>query len=104
MVTFPISVGRDGYRGNDARKRANAAQHNQNAAILELAANNLLRNQVEPTRSYRWHELCEATGLSLETVRRLGFSIDCGHNGYTAIKPGLTFEAATQLMHEQPKQ
>lgn len=104
MVTFPISVGRDGYRGNDARKRAKATQQNLNAAILEQAANDLLRNQVEPTRSYHWHELCEATGLSLETVRRLGFSIDCGHNGYTAIKPGLTFEAATQLMHEQPKQ
>lgn len=104
MVTFPISVGRNGYRGNDARKRAKATQYNQDAAILEQAANDLLRNQVEPIHSYRWHELCKATGLNIETVRRLGFSIDCGHNGYTAIKPGLTLDEATQLMHEQPQQ
>lgn len=102
MVTFPISVGRDSYRGNDARKRSKTAQNNRDAMALEQAANDLLRNQEEPIRSYRWHELCQASGLSLDTVKRLGFSIDCGHNGYTAIKPGLSFDEATNLLRQEP--
>lgn len=102
MVTFPISVGRDSYRGNDARKRSKAAQHNRDAMALEQAANDLLRNQEEPIKNYRWHELCQASGLSLDTIKRLGFSIDCGHNGYTAIKPGLSLDEATNLLHQQP--
>lgn len=102
MVTFPVSVARDSYRGNDARKRSKAAQNNRDATALEQAANNLLRDQAEPIKSYRWHELCQASGLSLDTVKRLGFSIDCGHNGFTAIRQGLSLDEATRLSHQQP--
>lgn len=99
MVTYPISVRRDGYRGGDAAKRTKAARHNMNAQALEQAANDLLRAQQEPIRSYLWHELSKASGLDIDTVRRLGFSIDGGHNGYTAIKPGLILEEANNLLH-----
>jgi hypothetical protein len=100
MVTYPISVHRDGYRGRDAGKKMKAARHNMNAQALEQAANELLRAQKEPIQSYLWHELSKASGLDIDTVRSLGFSIDGGHNGYTAIRPGLTFEEANRLLHD----
>ena len=103
MVTYPISIARVGYRGSDPNKRAKAARENQTAADLERAINDLLLKQELPVQSYTYHEISSITGYSVETVRRLGFSIDCGHNGFTALRRGLSIEEAMKSIHGEDK-
>jgi len=62
--------------------------------LIEDFVNSKLMVQVEPVQQYGWYEIAEGTGLSLQDVSRLGFSIDCGSNGFTAIRQGLSLEQA----------
>ncbi|WP_157657525.1 hypothetical protein [Burkholderia ubonensis] len=98
MKTYPIHVARSSYRGADSKKRAKAADHNRDAALLEACANELLRSQTEPVRSYVRMELAKATGLSYDRVAELGFPIDCGSNGFTAYRHDLGYEAAMEAV------
>lgn len=101
MVTYPICVKRSSYRGADQRKREKASEHNRIASELETYINGLLKVQEPPVQSYMYYQIAAATGYSEEIVRELCFSIDCGHNGFTAIRSGLSFEQAIEL--SQPK-
>jgi hypothetical protein len=92
MVTHPISVARSYYRGNDPKKRAKRDRENTVAALLESKINEMLLAQDSPVRAYVYHEIALATGVDIELVRKLCYSIDCGSNGFTAIKPGMTLE------------
>lgn len=83
MVTYPISLRRDKYRDTDKKKRAKAQAHNSNATKLELYINDKLLNQIEPVRQYYWTVIAEEAGMSITMVKNLGFSIDCGHHGFT---------------------
>lgn len=94
MVSYPIRVARSGYRGNDAKKRAKAADENRMASLIEDFVNGKLLAQEEPVQQYGWCEIAQGTGLRIEDVARIGFSIDCGSNGFTAIRQGLTLEQA----------
>lgn len=98
MVSYPIYVARNSYRGNDKKKRAKASQDNQDAARIEEACNRLIQNQTQPIQSYLWMEVSRESGVDYETVRRLGYSIDGGSNGFTASKPGLSQEEIRQGM------
>lgn len=99
MVTYPITVKRNAYRGRDPRKRAKANEENRIALELERHINKLLENQQLPIQNYMYHEIARDTGHSLETVRRLCFPIDGGHQGFTVIKKGMTLEQATAALH-----
>lgn len=94
MVTYPVRVRRNGYRGSDARKRAKANSENRDASVLEDYANKLLLKQTRPIQVYFWMELAQGTGLPYETVARLGASIDGGSGGFTAWRHDMTYEAA----------
>lgn len=94
MVTYPINVRRENYRGANQRLRTKALTHNRDAAQLEQYVNELLRNQEEPIKVYLWHEISHGSGLSHDVVASLGYSIDCGSSGFTAIKPGISYEQA----------
>ena len=96
MVTYPIVVNRSSYRGTDQRQRQKAAEHNRIASELEAYINGQLRIQSAPIQTYNYYEIVEATGYSAETVSGLLFSIDCGHNGFTAYKYGMTLEQAIE--------
>lgn len=97
MVTFPIGIRRDHYRGSDQRKRLKAADRNRIAAALEGYINELLQGQTTPICVYSFADISEATGISYERVRELGHSIDCGSNGFTAYRRGLTLDDALNL-------
>lgn len=99
MVTYPIYVQRDGYHGANPNRRQKAIKTNIVAAELERFINEKLKNQKEPIRSYMYQEIVIGTGIDYETVRDLCFSIDCGHNGFTSIRQGLTFDKAMELVH-----
>lgn len=101
MVKYPITVGRIGYRGNNPSRRMKIAYQNEIAAKLESAINELLLKQEQPIQSYLYHEISSITGYSVEQVRELCFSIDCGHNGFTAIRHDLSYEEASKEMHNQ---
>lgn len=94
MITYPIRVRRNGYRGSDARKKAKATEENRAAALLEDYANNLLLSQKEPVCVYLWAELADGTGLPYAVVAKLGASIDGGSSGFTAWRHDMTHEAA----------
>lgn len=96
MKTYPIHVARSNYRGADPKKRAKAAAHNRDAALLESCANDLLKKQTEAVRAYLWMELAMATGLSYDRVAELGYSIDGGSGGFTAWRHDLGYEAAME--------
>lgn len=96
MKTYPIRVPRVSYRGADRRKQAKTAETNRIAAELERHINALIEKQAYPICSYDYYEISSATGYDLETVRRLCFGIDGGHNGFTVIRPGLTMEQALE--------
>jgi uncharacterized protein YerC len=99
MVTYPISVKRNGYRGANPKRRAKAYVENEIASALEQHINKRLLEQTQPVRVYLYHEIARETGYNVETVGRLCFSIDGGHNGFTAIKRGMTLDQAMAAMH-----
>lgn len=99
MVTYPIRVQRSTYRGGNPRKREKAAEDSRLAAQLEHHINDQLKAQEDPIRVYSYHEIASQTGISEEDVRRLCFSIDCGHNGLTAIKSGMTLDEAMECQN-----
>lgn len=103
MVTHPISIRRDGYRGSDPRKREKAAARNRAAAVLESYINGLLHAQTKAICVYGFWEIAEATGISYEIVRDLGHSIDCGSNGFTSFRRGLSLDEALNLAGEDLK-
>ncbi|MDO8770463.1 MAG: hypothetical protein Q7K57_17520 [Burkholderiaceae bacterium] len=94
MVTHPIHVTRDGYRGSNPSKRAKANEINRIASELEQYINGLLAVQEQPIQMYIYHQIAQATNIPLAIVRKLCMAIDGGSNGFTAIKPGLSYEQA----------
>lgn len=94
MVTYPIHVRRATYRGADPRKREKAVTLNRIAAELEAHINARLKTQTQPIHQYLYHEIARATGHPLVTIRELCFSIDCGHNGFTAFRSDMSAEQA----------
>jgi type IV secretory pathway TraG/TraD family ATPase VirD4 len=104
MVTYPIHVTRDGYKGSNPTKRAKAQATNLLANKLEVRINEILSNQSEPIHVYTYAEIASATSIDYDTVRDLGFSIDGGSGGFTAYKVGLTLEQALkQAAESKPK-
>jgi hypothetical protein len=97
MVTYPIQIRRDSYRGNDASKKAKRDVSNEIAMRLESHINSKLFQQLEPVRVYNYSELASDTGIDYQLVRDLGYSIDCGSGGFTAYKRGLTQEEAMDI-------
>lgn len=94
MVTYPIHIRREGYRGADPKKREKAATLNRIAVELETYINERLEAQTRPIQQYLYQEISEATGHSLENIRTLCLSIDGGHNGFTAFKSGMSLQQA----------
>lgn len=87
MVSYPIHIARDSYRGRDPRKRQNAVDHNRDVAELERKINDMLKAQIEPVKVYSWASIASETGMSYDFVKKAGYSIDCGSNGFTATAP-----------------
>lgn len=96
MVTYPITVRGSSYRGSNPKKRAEAAEENRAAAKLTEVINGMLYHQKRPIQVYGWPEIAVASELPISTVARLGFSIECGSNGFTAIRRDLTYEQALE--------
>jgi hypothetical protein len=94
VVKYPIKVQRSNYRGNDPRKRQKAQQENQIASELEGVINDMLLKQTDPIQVYTYDEIAHKTGYPVERVTDLCFSIDYGHNGFTVIRHGMTYEEA----------
>ena len=98
MIQHPIRVPRNNYRGSDPKKRTKANEANLAAKKIEVAANALLLKQTEPIRSYIWMEISQASGCSYEVVKQLGYGIDCGSGGFTAIRHDLTYQQAMAMI------
>ena len=88
MVTYPIRIVREHYRGKIPSKRLQVAEHNRMVDELERKINDMLRAQTAPTQTYTWASLAHETGIPVEFIRKVGGSIDGGHNGFTATAPG----------------
>jgi len=87
MVTYPVSVPRKRYAGGKASIQQKVNERNRIAAEFEKHINAKIEKQEEEVRIYLYHEIANETGYDLETVREILFSVDCGHNGFTVIKP-----------------
>jgi hypothetical protein len=58
MKTHPISVARSNSRGAEKRHRAEAADYNRDAALVESRANELFSNkksESDPIFGWNWH-------------------------------------------------
>lgn len=98
MVTNPISVRRNPFRGSNASNKAKVQQENRTASILEVHINNQLTAQASPVRDYQCHQIARETGIDESVVRDLCFSIDCGDNGFTAYRQDLSLEDAADFL------
>jgi len=101
MVTSPIHVRWSSYRGRDPRKLQKAREENERASRIEVYINKRLETQTAAVEQYLYYEIAADTGYTFDEVRDACFSIDCGDNGFTAIRPGLTFEKAMQDQRSQ---
>jgi hypothetical protein len=90
MVTHPIRIARNSYRGRDLRKQRKAAEDNQIATDLEMKINAMLLKQERPVQSYFCSEIARITRYDYDTVARLGYSIDGGNGGFTAWRHDMT--------------
>ena len=86
MVTYPIRVPRDGYRGNNTKKRQKSAEKNRIAKELEDYLNRAIEKDDANMQKYIYGFIAADTGYSEETVRNILFGVYCGHNGLTVIK------------------
>lgn len=98
MVTHPIRIARNNYRGRDPRKRRKAAEDNRTAADLEAKINAMLLQQIRPVQSYLWLQIAQATGHGYDTIARLGYSIDGGSGGFTAWRYDMTCAQALDAL------
>lgn len=98
MVKHPIYVPRQNYRGSNAKRLEKVRAANAAAQKMEQVINELLLKQTEPIRSYLWMEISKASGLPYDTVRDLGYGIDGGSNGFTAVRHDLTYEKAMAMI------
>ncbi len=99
MVTYPISIKRSLYRGSNASKKAKARECNRAASLLEEHINKQLRDQTSPVQQYMYHTIAREIGIDEGVVRALCFSIDSGHNGFTAYRHDLSLQEAIDMHH-----
>jgi hypothetical protein len=78
MVTYPVHIARNSYRGSDPRKRLKADEDNRIAADLERHINGRLKAQAAPTSIYTYNEIARETGYPVEVVSRW--------NGFAGVK------------------
>jgi hypothetical protein len=98
LVPYPIHVKRSTYRGSDPKKRQKASEENRVAALLETHINERIKAQTRPVESYLYYQIASETGVSEKTVRALCYGIDGGHNGFTVIRSGLSYEQALEAV------
>lgn len=101
MVEYPINVRRDYYRGSNERRRMKAYETNQYATRIEQTVNALLERQTADIQSYFWDEIASESGVPMEIVKDLGYSIDGGSGGFTAVRKGLTMQEALANMDKR---
>jgi hypothetical protein len=87
MVSYPIYIARDGYRGNDPKKRQRTQHHNQKVAELERLINEMLKKQTREVQTYLWMDIATETGMDYNFIKDVGYSIDGGSGGFTAALP-----------------
>lgn len=94
MVTHPIRVRREYYRGRDKTKQARLSHYNSQAAELERYINDLLLKQEAPVEVYDFADIARRIGFPLDFVSEAGYSIDGGSNGFTAWRHDMTYDEA----------
>lgn len=80
-VEYPINVGRDNYSGSDQKKIEKRVEYNSIALKLE----HYINKQIEQGKRGRflYSDIARETGVDINLVRSILFSVDCGHNGFT---------------------
>ena len=86
MVSYPIYVKRSGYSGRDPKKLQKAIEYNRVATMLEEHINAQIKSG--KTGVFLYSTIAREVGLSIECVREILFSVDCGHNGFTVSEVG----------------
>lgn len=98
MITYPIIIQRPiekKYYSN--KKNIEIMQDNNAIDIMEKYINNELFNQKEPIKTYFFYDIARECGISVDVVNKYGPSIDCGSNGFTAVRKDL----AGTMTHEE---
>lgn len=98
MVTHPIYVPRQNYRGSNSKKSAKVNRRNLIAMELEQLINRKLQEQKLPIEQYLYYELAAETGYSESEIHDVCYGIDGGSNGFTAIRKDLSYEEAMDIM------
>ncbi|NKA95834.1 hypothetical protein GO283_04386 [Ralstonia solanacearum] len=94
MVTYPIRIRRETYRGRDRTRQSRVVSQNSQIADLERYINDLLFRQEESIQVYDFADIARGTGFPLDFVSEVGYSIDGGSNGFTAWRRGMTYDEA----------
>ena len=88
MVTYPVRVPRDGYRGRNEPRRENASAYNHVAETLEHYINQEVAESGErECYGFCYHAIARNTGIDRDLVYWMLSRVGCGHRGITVWKP-----------------
>lgn len=94
MISYPVRIYGDHYCGSNLKKLRKAAEINEAAQDLERIINKLLLQQTMPMQSYTYYKIAELSKYPIKLVSKLCFSLDGGHNGFTALRKDLAEKIA----------
>lgn len=90
MITYPITIQRPHSRRSDSEnKKIKNQQDNYVIDVIEKHINDELFKQKEPLKSYTFGSIAQECNVPIDVVEKYGTSIDCGSNGFTAVRRDL---------------
>lgn len=86
MRVYPIHVNRHSYGGSVPAKRRKTSEYNRLAHLLEDYLNRAIAANPEPVQQFLYSSIARELSIDVTLVRRVLFSVDCGHNGLTVAR------------------
>ncbi|MDD2462496.1 MAG: hypothetical protein PHI97_00700 [Desulfobulbus sp.] len=86
MNDYSIRLKLKTYTGKNPRKICENDDFNKISRELERYINDMILSQNEEVKIYKYYQIAEDTGYSLDVIREHCQSIDGGGNGFTIKK------------------
>jgi CRISPR/Cas system type I-B associated protein Csh2 (Cas7 group RAMP superfamily) len=87
MVTYPVHVQREAYRGKEDKLKQEAIEYNRLAGELESYINKKVEESDEYELIIIYDSIAAKLHLPLDLVRKILYSVDGGDNGITVRNP-----------------
>jgi hypothetical protein len=86
MVTYPVSVPRDPYRGRNPSRLRKPQDFDRLAEQLERYINERVAKKDDEIQEFLYGFIAIDLGIEQDRVRDVLFGVDCGHNALLVQK------------------